>query len=161
VWGFDFLFASFILSVILILYLLTWQYLGLVSSQALEGSELLKANLAATNSLVFSPGDPANWNELATINESTVHSIGIVDERNVINERKVQTMAALNATHYELFKDYLGISKHEFQMQLKAENGSVLYVVGMAPGTENETSSLERVALLNGSMVRVVMEVWE
>ncbi len=160
VWSFDFLFSAALLFMILILYLLIWQHMEAVSKGSMEGSSLLAANLRVSDALVTSPGDPANWSGLGEINESTVDSIGLADERNVLSTRKLERMAALNSTHYEFFKEALGIPTREFQMEVVDLNDNLLYSFGNS-SNESETSVLERAALLNGTEVIVVVRVWE
>ncbi|MEW6035466.1 MAG: hypothetical protein AB1529_02535 [Candidatus Micrarchaeota archaeon] len=160
VWSFDFLFSAALLFMILILYLLIWQNMEAVSKGSMEGSSLLAANLRVSDALVISPGDPANWSELGEINESTVESIGLADERNVLSARKLERMAALNSTHYEFFKEALGIPTREFQMEVVDLDDNLLYSFGNS-SNESETSVLERAALLNGTEVIVVVRVWE
>jgi hypothetical protein len=131
-----------------------------VSRQSMEGSSLLAANLRVSDALVLSPGNPANWSELGVINGSTVGSVGLADERNVLSARKLSRMAELNSTHYEFFKEALGIPAREFQMQVMDLDDNVLYSVGNS-SNESQTSVLERAALLNGTDVIVVVRVWD
>ncbi len=160
VWSFDLLVSASVLFLIIILYVVVWQYVQFTSESSIEGSSLLGDNLRVTDALLVQPGDPSNWAELAVINASTVHSIGIVGERNVIDERKVKRMAELNSTHYDFFREELGIPSRQFSLEITDLDGNPLYSVGNSSDTE-DASVLQRVGLLNGTEVLMVVRVWE
>lgn len=155
----DFVVATAMLFMVLILYILMLGHINAVSLGQIESGELLEANLDSSGALLLSGGDPANWNELPLINGSTVHSIGLAESRNVLHPAKVQKFVSLNSSSYEFLKESIGLSKQDFLLEIW-DDDALLYRAGLVPPQEAQVSSLERPAMLNGSVVRVMVKVW-
>lgn len=160
VWSLDLLIATTFLFLVLILYVLVWQQLDYVYSDAVGDTALLGAAIRASDALLLSPGDPANWTEMAVVDEYTVHSFGLADRRNVLNLRKVQRMQEMNGTHYDFMRQQLGVSPHQLHISVLDDNENVLYSAGREPTEGNETAVVERVGLLNGTEAFLVVRVW-
>ncbi len=116
------------------------------------------ANLVS-NSLIYSQGNPLNW-ENKTI--TGISSIGIIKERNVIDKQKLQQLVDLNTGNYEEVKDLLGASKYGLKIELEAlQNGQMIAEFGIDPSTEEKVSSANRFAFYDGEEVLLRVKVFE
>ena len=116
------------------------------------------AALLASRTLVLSPGEPSNWEQLSVEDAS---SIGLASSRNVIDSRKLQRFAGLNQGNYSDAKALLGLSKYDVRVTISGLNRQLLESFGLEPDANKETSSLTRVALYNGEAVLVKVKVFE
>lgn len=133
-----------------------------------------ESTASAMSQLLESSGVPTNWNNLSTINETTVGSIGLVSSRNVLDPAKVSTFVSLagsGGSNYTTMKRLLGLDRegYAFNLTITSLNGTVLYNVSNTPSVGpynasyaavNTTASIDRFALLNNSLVKVTMGVW-
>lgn len=102
----------------------------------------------AMNSLMASPGNPANWQSLADLNSTD--SIGLARSRNSLSAAKVQAFVDLNGTAYYSMKTLLGLSRYDFEFTVTDLNGAALAFVGTSPDANSGTIAVNRLALYNG-----------
>lgn len=115
------------------------------------------ALLAASDSLVLTPGAPSDW-DLIAINDANLQSFGIASSANVISPSKAAAMQSLNATNYSAIKTALGLGAVNVSIEIRALGDSAaIYSFGIAPSSTARSAVFERVALLNGSVVLVRM----
>jgi hypothetical protein len=130
----------------------------------------------ALGQLLESPGEPTNWNDLDYANDTTVWSIGLASDRNVLDSSKVSafvTMANSGGDNYTTIKKFLGLNNagYKFNLTISWLNGTALnqYSINYTPSLSlynasfamtNTTVSIDRFALLNNSLVKVTMGVW-
>lgn len=124
--------------------------------------ELQDSASVAASQLVLTSGSPANW---SIGNFSGPGSIGLVRERNMLNEQKLAKLQALNSTNYTEIKENLGCGKNELYVTVSnIYSNATLYSFGKpAPaGLEDFTSNhiVTRIALLNDSEVLLRVEAW-
>ncbi len=113
------------------------------------------ALLAASDSLVLTPGSPANW-ESTTIDGTGLSSFGLASSSNVISPAKAAAMQSLNATNYSTIKAALGLGAVNVSIEISnLSDSTTLYSFGVAPPGTARSAVFERVALLNNSAVLV------
>ncbi len=156
----DFVLASFILMIILFAFLYIWNFLGVRWNNINEYNKQYTIGLFAADALVTSAGNPPSWENLATINQNT--SFGLVNERNIINQQKLDRLRNISIQNYSLFKQRLGATNYELFINITNMNRTVsYYAMGSASPRLNETVAFERFIFFNGSISVLKLEVWK
>ena len=155
--------TDLILAVTVFLFVLTLTiiYSNQVANRAYyweETNERELAALLASRALVLSHGEPANWERLSV---EDMNSIGLAGSRNVIDSRKLQRFADLNAGSYGEAKALLGLSKYDVRITISDLNQQLLESFGLEPDANKETSSFTRAALYGGEAVLVRVKVYK
>ena len=147
--------------------------------------QLDEAASSALGQLLESSGMPTNWDRLplgndSNINETLVNSIGLVSDRNNLDSGKIVVFINMannrSVNNYTTTKKLLGLNRegYNFNFTISSLDGTVLYSINYTPtisynassyynasySAVNTTSFVERFALLNNSLVKVVMGVW-
>jgi len=136
--------------------------------------QLDEATSDALSQLLETSGNPANWNQLSTIDETTVASIGIASSRNTLDSDKIDKFINISnseGSNYTTIKRLLGLDRagYKFNFTISSLDGVTLYDVSRLPSGElgnasyaslNTTAFIERFALLNNSLVKVTLGVW-
>jgi len=168
-----------IFAVVLVLFtfsmwlILRDRVLNMVSTSE-DRREIDEAASDALGQLLETPGRPSNWNRLQTINETTVESLGLVSDRNILDSEKVSqfvTLAGSGGDNYSIAKKLLGLDRsgYRFNFTVSSLSGMVLHSVNYTPSATlgnasyaalNTTASIDRFALLNNSLVKVSLGVW-
>jgi hypothetical protein len=141
-------------------------------------------------SLVETPGNPSNWEEIdeSGFNEENIYCLGLarsyspsnqairrigksagltINNYLVLDESKIQRLIELSPQKYSTYKRILGIlgPNYEFQLMVKAWNGTsynTQYEVGATPGSGvRNIVRADRFALLNGTWADVMIKVWK
>ncbi|MFH1390953.1 MAG: hypothetical protein ABIH20_01440 [Candidatus Diapherotrites archaeon] len=116
--------------------------------------------ITAASALVYSSGSPANWENLADLNN--VSSIGIAKTRNFLDSEKVSKLVDLNQTNYSAVKYLLGVSKYGLKISvLNLQDKSVLAEFGLEPESDDSVSAVNRFAYYNGQDVLIRVKVFE
>ena len=156
----DFLIFSMILMVILFMFISKWNFLGIRWNNINDYNMQYNIALFASEMLVTSPDNPASWENLQNITENI--SFGLVNERNVVNEQKLNRLINLSLQNYSLFKKVLGAGNYEVFINVTNMNRSLSYYnIGSRPGQLNETVAFERYVIFNGSVSLIKLEVWK
>jgi hypothetical protein len=156
-WTLDSLSTTITLMFLLLVVIFTWNFIVIRWNNAEHYSELYATAVFLGERIVNSPGVPESWENLPNGNESGIVSLGLVDERNVLNNAKLARLSNLSG-NYTLMKQKLGVTRYNFYVNISSSN-STYYFFGVGnPG--NESAELDRLALLNGSMVLVHIGVW-
>lgn len=112
--------------------------------------------------LVESPGYPTHWEQISLLTDNNVRTIGLTQERNVLNLNKIQKLVHLNDDqNYSFIKRVLGVSRYDFQVNISYLNGTQMYSYGRTPSPNSLVSVVSRLALLNNNVVVVNVYVWE
>jgi hypothetical protein len=169
----DILFAIVLVLFVFSLWLILRDRVLHVISVSEDRREIDEAASDAMSQLLESAGRPTNWNRLSAINETTVESIGLVGDRNILDSDKVAKFVDLaddGGTNYTTIKKLLGLDKsgYKFNFTISTLSGGILHSVNYTPSTSgnasyaalNTTAFAERFALLNNSMVKVTLGVW-
>ena len=162
IWSTDFLISAVVITFIALMFILIWNGLAVRWNNAQEYRQMYVDAAFAADALLTTPGDPESWENLETIDEDTVHALGIVNSRNEINNMKMEKLVGLNDTEYAMVRQKLGITKYDVEIKVTDLSQDSLYYYFGRTSTMLETSIvLERMALLNNTPVIVSIEVWK
>lgn len=140
--------------------------------------------------LVETPGNPSNWTNFSEsdFNQDYVYSIGLarsysqknsdveghgksagltINNYMVLDETKIQRLAAWYPQKYNVYKRILGIlgPDYEFQLSINVWNGTGYdntYQIGLIP--DSNVSSVvrsDRFALFGGNWTNVMLKIWK
>jgi len=99
------------------------------------------------DSLVYSPGSPSGWEELPL---NDINFIGLADERNIINEKKVDALFDLLSNQYLGAKSKLGVGIYDFKFDLINSSGNVILSGGEISPEALQIFSYDRVVFYLG-----------
>lgn len=134
--------------------------LGIRVNEFETGAEMKEIANFATNQLLYSPGDPADWENLGSL--ENVSAIGLAEENNLLNLQKVQTFTGSYPSDYNAIKNLLGLSKYDFYLSIeRVSDKQQLYSFGIATPADATVVYNERIALLDGKEVFVKTEVYK
>src|SRR3989344_4489924 len=109
-----------------------------------------EAAIVAANALIYSTGTPGNWENLPS--PAGIESIGIAKTRNEIDSQKLGRIIMLSQANYSEIKETLGLSRYGFfATVLNLQKSQPISQFGEQPQAEKETSTVNRIATLNGS----------
>ena len=149
-------------SVFLFILLITISYSTEVSNKISEvetDNSRYDAALAAANSIVYSYGEPSNWENLQL---SGVSAIGLAKSRNEIDNAKLMRLADLNAANYNEVKEILGLEKYGLKIDVEElQNGQGIAEFGVEPESESKVSVVRRIAVHENENVLVIVKVFE
>lgn len=161
IWSTDLLASIIIVMFIMLFFIIAWNELSLKWNAAQSYRLLFTDSLAAGESLFTTPGDPPSWHRLTELNITNVNAIGIVNERNEINNKKIERLSENNYTHYNLTRSLLGLDRYEVRILITdIERNSSVFEMGEEPGANMSTVSMERYVIVNGSSAIAKMEVY-
>lgn len=167
----DFAFAFIAVLFLLVLLLVIADHVSatIESSRARGALDYLAAS--ASDQLLLTTGRPANWAVNSTINSSAISSLGLSSTANVLDGGKVTRFfnATYGSADYNETKALLGLSgPYGFNASLSYPNGTAVYQINASPpmvsptepSLANTTASVNRLALLNDSIVIFNLGVW-
>lgn len=162
VWSLDFFAVSVTMALLLMLFIITWNFLAIRWSNIQSYDELWSASLSATDALVITPGQPVNWEDVQMLNDSNVVTFGLANSRNVIDNNKLSRFADFTQSNYSIVKSKLGLVRYDFFINVTSMGKETSYYqIGSKGSSVNEAVVFERLMLLNGSIVNLRMEVWK
>ena len=154
-WSLDFVMSLLIFMSAVLAVAFAWNYISANAAETQEMKELQYKVLALSDSLIRTPGIPAEWNE------TTVEVIGLAEDENVLNVTKVSHFISMSNTDYERARALLNMGPYEFYFEVADLNGTVI---------QNTTNPLspaasmvipaERYSLYNGRMAKVSLIIW-
>jgi len=163
--SYDILFASVFLVFTLSLFVLTANN---ISSQIGDAEARMKMGGAAqdaADALVRTPGDPSNW-QLQPVDENATRSLGLAMRPGELDPAKVSTFFAIanGSAQYDSTIYLLALTSGSYRYNASIElfNGTVLYSLPRyPPSAPVRTVAVERFAMLNGTVVRFKMVIWD
>ena len=111
----------------------------------------------ASSALAESPGEPADWQALASPNSSSIGSMGLCSQTRLLDNAK---LAKLSTLAYNESKSILGLDRFEFRVSVLYANGTAAYQTGLTPQPEVQTIVVDRMVAYNNSPARLRLEVW-
>lgn len=119
-------------------------------------SGMVRTAVILSDTLVRSPGYPANWNS------TNVMSVGLAEESNIING---SNLLKLGAIPYQTFKERTGIEDYDILINITSLGGQELFTYGPT-GFEESTQifPLMRLCILDNGTMRPVhfsVVVWK
>ena len=157
-WTMDYISSASVVSFILILALLSWNFMAVRWSNIDNYNKLYATAIFASENLVNSRGYPPGWENAK---ESDIISIGLADESNVLNDRKLERMDNISRSNYTMLKQKMASSRYEFYVNISSsDRKSTYYEFGLKP-LENQTIVFERLALVNNTPAIVKVILWD
>jgi hypothetical protein len=153
IWSADLLIASLVLLSIFFIFVISWNNLGHNWNSSQIQNKLYFAALFASDALIAQ--DSGNWENQETLENAT--SFGIVSERNKLDNKK---LSKLTSADYAVVKEKLGIEGYELFINITNGSGT-FYTFGVTPTNYDQTVVVERLAILNGTVVKVKVNVWQ
>lgn len=158
IWTSDFLAGTLILTFILLFFLIMWNGTAIRWNTESGYLQRFSSAIFTSEALLTTPGYPANWETMAGI--ENVSSFGLVNGRNEISNAKIERLVAENSS-YEEVKDKIGMQFYDFRLMItNLDKTREYYRFGMPAPAEAESTVVERLAIINDSIVLVRMEVW-
>jgi hypothetical protein len=158
VWTSDFLAGALILTFILLFFILMWNNTANRWNSSSGFLQMYSAAIFTSDALLTTPGEPANWETLPGLQNAT--TLGLVNGRNEISNAKIERLVAENGS-YESIKGKVGMQYYDFRVSvLSLGGGTVYHRFGKAPPADAESIVIERLGLVNDSIMLVRLEVW-
>jgi hypothetical protein len=157
-WSMDFAASVVIFMTVLILVMFALNYTLSQNQQQADFNLMENAAMSASDSIVRHPGIPADWNS------TTVTTIGLASEENVLNESKLAEFMAMDDS---AIKSLLGIANYEFYFEVRYPNGTLASLPGggqISKGSHPSEASMvipvERYALYMEKPASMVLILW-
>lgn len=115
-WTMDFAASVVIFMVVLVLAMFALNYAIYQNQQQASFNQMENAAMSASDSLIRQPGIPSSWNR------TSVTTIGLASQENVLNETKLAEFMAMD---YGSIKGLLGIANDQFYFEVRYPNGSL------------------------------------
>jgi hypothetical protein len=158
IWSIDFTSGAVLLTVILLLFILSWNNLAVRWNSSNEYRQMQTDAIFASEALMTTPGDPPSWEMMDNI--SSINTIGLANGRNELNTLKIEKLVASNSS-YDLIKQKLGVQKYELGIRItNLEKDITHYEFGMFSDGLQTSVIFERIGIINATPVMVNVEVW-
>jgi len=125
--------------------------------------DLQKLAASTTEQLIRTPGIPPTWDT-----NWDVKVPGLATNDRVINFTKADAFIdMMNATWYDEYRHTMGLGEYGFYMEVSDLNGSVVdvngkpFIAGKPLSDYDESVSVLRTAIYNGTIVRVNFIIWK
>ena len=149
---------SFFLAAMLV-FLASWNAMFASYYREATMRQMETSLIGISDMLVMSPGEPADWEFGALENAS---SFGLAVSRNSLSSQKLSALQSLNSS-YDKVRESMGAGASQLYIGVKDTSGNVLYGFGdqYDPADTGIISvSTDRLALLDGELVKVTVQVW-
>lgn len=164
--SYDLILASAALIFILALFVLTTRTMLDRMDETELRAGLQESVQTATDSLLWAPGNPSNW-EQSAISEGGTRSLGLANSPSELDPEKVAAFFSMGNTsaEYNASLQILGFSRgaYLYNASVEALDGTILASITRFPSagvSPTHTISASRFAYLNGTIVRFRMVVW-
>ncbi len=149
----DFMAGVFIFTLVLVYYVILWGTFADRYYQSFGKDNADIAALSLSDALVGSPGVPENWTRAPLL----VQHVGLASMPGVLDPYKV---SALSAVPYANAKRMLGLDR-DFYIRIETLDGMRYATYGSPAGNATAVSELSRLAMLNGTVVKVRVQLYE
>ena len=163
IWSLDLISGITLMSIMVLLFVLEWNYLALRWNTSSSYREILGKAIFASDGLFTTPGDPPGWERIANVTENNVNAIGLADSRNALDNEKLDKMMRMNASQndYELMLAKLGLAGCQMHLTIGDLYDKTTYYDYGRPSGLNNSAVVDRFVLLNGTIVaKAKFEVW-
>lgn len=144
----------------LLIFMLVWSTIAYTYWESMADIDMQSALISVSDVLVFSPGSPAGW-EFSQANAS---SYGLSASKNKLSGSKLSALSSAFYSNYSDAKERVGAGRFDIYVSVEtAEGGPQLYGFGRLPsgsGQQISTASAERLAMLDGALVKVKVQLW-
>jgi len=162
IWSLDLLAGLVMISLLIMLFILEWNYIAIRWDSSESYRELLGAGLFSADALFTTPGEPPGWERMANITTANISALGLVNGRNELVNAKLDALYSLNQTNesYDFVRTKLGIPGYNIHLMIKSLNGEALLYEFGRPSSLNNSVVVDRIVLLNATPARAKVEVW-
>jgi len=161
IWSMDLISAATVLAIIILFFILMWNNLSIRWNSSNEYRQMQTDALFASEAIMVTSGEPNSWETKISIDES-IDAIGLANERNELSAAKIEKLIFESPVDYDIVRYRLGVQKYELGIRIEDfETNQTYYEFGIfATGTENVVV-IERLGILNDSVVKIFVEVWK
>lgn len=147
---------SFFLASVMI-FMVAWNAISLSYQEEAEERQLESSLIGISDMAVMSQGYPVDWEVGARENAS---AFGLAISRGILSPQKLSALQSLNSS-YDRLREGMGAGSAELYMEVEGEAGR-LYEFGrpLPSGPRFHSASAERLAVLEGSLVKVKVHLW-
>lgn len=152
---FDVFFALLGLFAVFIVLTSLWNANYSVGVEELHAQDARVRALQAMNTLVKSPGDPADWNS----DPSSANSLGLALADGSLSEARLD---AFNSMDYDTARERLGLEGYDYYFEVNGLKHSYNASSGVDFNSDEGVYvfASRRVALLDGNSVELSLKVW-
>ena len=158
VWSLDFAASVVIFLTAIIVAMFALNFTMAQNAQQTEFSIMENAAMAASDSLVRLPGIPEDWNR------TTVTTIGLASQENMLNETK---LAELMAMDNDTVERLLGLGNYRLYLEVRHVNGTLATLPAGGQISKGEYPSdaafiipVQRYVLYMGKPSRMMLILW-
>jgi hypothetical protein len=151
-WTLDMALSLLIFFSAMLSLLFAWNYISADTAGMQELREVQLKAMTLSDSLIRTPGLPADWNE------STVRVVGLAYDDNTLDPDKVGMFVNMS---YAKARSLLGVHPYHFYFEVKDINGT-LYKNSSLPIDSASTTVVpaERYAVYGGRITKVLFALW-
>ena len=139
-------------------FALTDQLVAQTTSSA-DGERLNHVTDRLAQLMIFSPGNPTNWEYLSDRND--VAWIGLIDHGKEIDPQKLTQFRDWNADDYRSLKAGMGIGDKNFYFYISDVNKNIISNAGISPVDAVKVSTSTFSSVYHGKPVLVTLQVYE
>jgi hypothetical protein len=139
-------------------FMLTDQLVAQTTASA-EGEQLNHITDRLAQTLIFSPGNPSNWEYISDRNN--VVWIGLVSHGKEITPKKLSSFRDWNANDFPSLKSNMGIKDKNFYFFISDVNKNVISTAGTSPINALKVSTSTFSSTYRGKPVLVTLQVYE
>lgn len=159
VWSFDFMASVVVFFLVISTLFFVWQYATIQNEDQVMFNDMESSALTITDAIIRSKGSPEDWDD------SSVRTIGLASEENVLNETKILTFIQMD---YNRIRSMLGIREYDFYFQVlhlngtQARSGGMDLVTGIDPALHESVVvvPVERYILFDHRVARLRFMLW-
>ncbi len=118
----DLVMAAFVFILIFLTVMWSWNDTGLRIDRFEDRRGIYQKGLDVGEALVKTSGEPANWHSLNVANSSTVNSLGLASQDNVLDQAKIDRFGGME---YEEVRGILGLSREDFNLTIYNSTGGL------------------------------------
>ncbi len=151
-WTLDMALSMIIFMSAMLMLLFAWSYISADTVESQELKEMQFRSMTLSDSLIRTPGIPADWNE------STVKVIGLAYDDSMLDGPKVDEFLNMS---YAKARSLLGIQPYEFYFEIKDINGTLYKNSTLAIDSDSSiVIPSERYAVYRERVVKVLLALW-
>jgi hypothetical protein len=143
----DMAIAVLLLLAIIVFFSLSFDYIKNRVSFFDDRRMMDESSHAVMNSLVYSIGDPKDWEEYSSL--ADINSIGLAEGASFLSEKKVRNFFSFLDSNYAGVKDMLALGRNDFFMELVDFNGEVIDSAGVIASDYSVKSAYSRIVFYN------------
>lgn len=158
IWSADFSVSIVIFFLVMMFVIFAWSYLGFQNQQRMSFNQIENTALIVSDSLVRTAGEPESWNE------SSVETIGLASEENILDPGKVDSFINMG---YDETLSVLGTGGN-FYFELRDISNNLIQNSGgqnitkgvYPPGNATMVVPVERYCIYDQEIAKLIFVIW-